>query len=464
MKRTFRQETLINAPAAFAFAWHDQPGAFERLAPPWEDLRVLERTGGLRDGGSLRFEFRMGPIWRTWHARHYGYAEGKQFCDEQVSGPFASWKHVHRFEELGPEACRLTDEVEYELPMGMLGAMAPKFLVEDKIAGMFAYRGAVTKRDIERHYGAKLAPARVLVSGASGLVGGALSGFLATGGHEVVPLKRFSRGRSTRGVVWDPHRGFKAEEGAKLEGLDAVVHLAGETILGLWTREKKERIRESRVVGTRLLCEALAGLEKKPRVLVCASASGIYAPCDGSEQDESAPLGDGFLAGVAREWEEATAPASDAGIRVVLLRIGVVLSPKGGALKVMGLPFSLGLGGRLGTGDHYMSWITLDDLVGLIHHAIAKTDLVGAVNAGSPKAVTNRELTRTLARVLHRPVGPPVPGFVIRRALGEMAEEVFLRSVRMMPRRALESGFEFGHPDLEGALRHLLGRPLGKAV
>ena len=208
-----------------------------------------------------------------------------------------------------------------------------------------------------------------------------------------------------------------------------------------------------------MLCEALAGLEKKPRVLVCASASGIYAPCDGSEQDESAPLGEGFLAEVARGWEAATAPASDAGIRVVLLRIGVVLSPKGGALKVMMLPFSLGLGGRLGSGDHSMSWITLDDLVGLIHHAIANPGLSGPVNAGSPKPVTNGEMTRTLARVLHRPVGPPVPEFAIRGALGEMAEEVFLRSVRMVPRQALNAGFEFAQPDLEGALRHLLGRP-----
>lgn len=453
MNRFFRQETPLRVSAAEAFAWHERPGAFERLAPPWEDLEVLEKSGGIANGGRLVFRVRMGPIWQKWVAEHDGYERGKMFRDRQASGPFAYWQHTHRFEDRPEGGSVLTDEVEYRLPLAPFSDVAPKCLVEDKISAMFRYRRAVMTADLERHAEARLAPSRIAITGASGLVGKALGGFLGGGGHTVVPMVRSPRAGA---IHWDPSTGIC--DLAAAEGLDAVVHLAGESVLGLWTDEKKKRIRLSRTEGTRSLCESLARLERKPRVLVCASAIGFYGETGSAEVNEASPNGSGFLAEVAREWEAATAPARDAGIRVVIVRIGLVLSPQGGALRAMLPAFRFGIGGKLGDGKHYQSWIALDDLVYLFHHAIANEALSGPVNGTAPNPVTNAEFTRTLASVLNRFVGPPAPGTLIRLVVPEIAREMLLASQRVVPTRALDSGFRFQFPALDGALRHLLGR------
>jgi uncharacterized protein (TIGR01777 family) len=302
------------------------------------------------------------------------------------------------------------------------------------------------------------APLSVVVSGASGLVGSSLLPFLTTGGHRVVPMVRSTRARGdASGVRWDP--AAKVIDRAGLERVDAVVHLAGESIAGgRWTTEKKARIRGSRVDGTRLLCETLAALDAPPRTLVCASAIGFYGDRGGTPLDESSPRGKGFLADVCGEWEAAAAPARAAGIRVVHLRFGVVLTPAGGALQRMLLPFRLGAGGVVGSGEQYMSWIAIDDAVGAIHHALVTPALEGPVNAVAPAAVTNREFTRALGRVLRRPTIVPMPAVIARLAFGEMADELLLASTRVVPRRLGESGFTFREPDLETALAHLLGR------
>src|SRR3989338_4623676 len=297
---------------------------------------------------------------------------------------------------------------------------------------------------------------KVLVTGSTGLVGSALVPFLASGGHEVV---RLVRGRLKPGVVevpWDPQAG--TIEAAKLEGLDAVVHLAGERITGRWTAAKKARIRSSRVQGTRLLAETLARLGRPPPTLVCASAIGYYGHRGDELLREESPPGAGFLAEVCREWEAAARPAAEKGIRVVQLRIGVVLSAAGGALALMLTPFKLGLGGRVGTGQQYMSWIALDDLAGIIQHALANESLRGPVNAVAPRAITNREFTKTLGRVLGRPTIFPMPAFAARLAFGQMADELLLASARVEPTRLIASGYKFRTPELEAALRHLLGK------
>lgn len=302
---------------------------------------------------------------------------------------------------------------------------------------------------------------KILMTGASGLVGGALRPFLETGGHTVVPLKRGPEVKvgSDGSLTWNPSSGFTDKYLEHLEGFDAVIHLAGESILGPWTSAKRKAIRESRVVGTSNLAGALARLKNPPRVFVSASAIGYYGDVGPAKLDESARRGSGFLAETAEAWEQAAQPAAEAGIRVVHPRIGIVLSSRGGALATMKTPFSFGLGGRLGSGNQYMSWIAIDDLVGLIHHALGNESLYGAFNAVAPGAVSNLDFTRTLARVLRRPVGPPVPEFVLKMIPGGMGEEVFLASCRAYPARALESGYVFSHPSLEGALRHQLGRP-----
>ena len=296
---------------------------------------------------------------------------------------------------------------------------------------------------------------KILVSGSTGLVGSALVPFLLTGGHQVA---RLVRSQPTAGgeVPWDPAAGRL--EATNLEGLDAVVHLAGERITGRWTAAKKARIRSSRVQGTRLLAETLARLARPPKTLVCASAIGYYGHRGDELLREESPPGAGFLAEVCREWEAAARPAAEKGIRVVQLRIGVVLSAAGGALALMLTPFKLGLGGRVGSGQQYMSWIAIDDLAGIIQHALANESLRGPVNAVAPRAITNREFTKTLGRVLGRPTIFPMPAFAARLAFGQMADELLLASARVEPTRLIASGYKFRTPELEAALRHLLGK------
>ena len=300
---------------------------------------------------------------------------------------------------------------------------------------------------------------KVAVTGATGLVGSALVPFLLSGGHEVVPLRRAPAGGSGDGDApgWDPQTGALSPGVA--DGLDAVVHLAGENIAaGRWTAARKARIRDSRVNGTGRLAEALATLAGPPRTLVVASAIGFYGDRGDDVLDETSAPGEGFLPGVCQSWEASAAPAREAGIRVVHLRIGIVLTPAGGALGQMLLPFRMGVGGVIGTGRQYMSWVALDDVLGGVLHALRTEDLAGAVNMVSPNAVTNREFTKTLGRVLRRPTVFPLPAFGARLAFGEMADALLLASSRVVPGRLRDSGFEFRYPGLEDALRHLLGR------
>jgi uncharacterized protein (TIGR01777 family) len=297
---------------------------------------------------------------------------------------------------------------------------------------------------------------KVAVTGASGLVGSALVPSLASAGHEVLRLVR-REARSKDEIPWDPERG--ETDSARLEGVQAVVHLAGENLAeGRWTQAKKRRLRTSRVAPTRLLARTLAHLGTRPSVLVSASAIGYYGDRGEVWLDEADAPSDDFLGRLCVDWEDATAPAAAAGVRVVLLRSGVVLSPNGGALRKLLLPFRLGLGGPLSTGSQYMSWIAIDDLVGVIGHALGRGALVGPLNAVSPAPATNAEFTRILGRVLGRPTVARVPAFALRLAVGEMADAALLASTRVRPARLLESGYRFRYPDLEGALRHLLGR------
>jgi hypothetical protein len=242
-----------------------------------------------------------------------------------------------------------------------------------------------------------------------------------------------------------------------LQGVEAVVHLAGENIAERWTAAKKANIRDSRANGTRVLCEALTGLTPLPKVLVSASAIGYYGDRGAEVLTEDSASGSGFLAEVCRAWEVATEPAHQRGIRVVRLRFGVVLSAAGGALAKMLPPFRLGLGGTLGSGRQYMSWIALDDAVGAIHHAVVTEPLQGPTNAVAPQPVTNQAFTKALGSVLRRPTLLPLPAFAARLIFGEMADELLLASTRVQPAKLQASGYSFRYPELEGALRHVLG-------
>ncbi|HKA59557.1 MAG TPA: TIGR01777 family oxidoreductase [Gemmatimonadales bacterium] len=297
---------------------------------------------------------------------------------------------------------------------------------------------------------------KIVVSGSTGLIGSALVPRLVREGHEVVPLVRRPVTRGERAFSWDPESGTIDRAGLETAGIDAVVNLAGENVFGRWTPAKKQRVRESRVHGTRLVADAIAGLASPPRVLLAASAVGYYGDRGEEVMTEASAAGDDFLAHVARDWEAATAGAAAAGIRVHNLRFGVVLTPTGGGLGKMLPAFRVGLGGPVGSGNQYFSWIALDDAINGILHVLATPSLAGPVNITSPTPVTNREFAKTLAKVLGRPAVVTVPAFALRMAFGTEGAAMLQSGQRAVPVRLLESGFRFCYETLEPALRHLL--------
>jgi uncharacterized protein (TIGR01777 family) len=297
----------------------------------------------------------------------------------------------------------------------------------------------------------------VAITGSSGLVGTALIDALVAEGQLVRRLVRRPVRDAQHEIHWDP--AANTIDAGQLVGVDAIVHLAGESLADhRWTEAVKARLRDSRILGTRLLCRTIANLASKPSVLVSASAIGFYGDRGAEIVNESSPPGRGFLAELCQDWEAETRSARDADVRVVNLRLGVVMSRRGGALGKMLTPFKLGLGGVIGSGQQYLSWISLDDVVSAIQFALSSAALAGPVNAVAPQPVTNREFTKTLGRVLRRPTVFPMPAFAARLAFGEMADEMLLGGVRVEPHVLASAGFAFQHPQLELALRHAIGR------
>lgn len=451
------QRSLMPVGPEALDAWHARPGCFERLAPPLMRPELLESHGHIEDGATKRFVIRVGPFPIEWLAEHRNRQEGLGFTDFQVRGPFAEWVHDHRALP-GPDGqAILEDEVRYRLPLGPLGALAQGHTAK-KLSQMFAFRHARTALDLARHAPYAARPRlSVAITGASGLVGQALTAFLRSGGHEVWPLVRRPVRPGESAIAWDPKAG--TIEAKKLEGLDAVVHLAGENIgASRWSPQRKAEILASRIDSTRLIASTLASLGAKPKVLLSASAVGYFGDTEDRRVDENHTVaGRGFLAEVCQSWELAANAAREAGIRVVHPRFGVVLDPSAGALGKMLPIFKAGLGGRIGTGEQYMSWIGLDDAVGALHHALWTESLEGPVHlVGEP--VTNAEFTATLAKVLHRPAFFPVPIFALAAAFGEMGQALLLESQRVAGVRLAESGFALATPKLEEALMWALGQ------
>jgi uncharacterized protein (TIGR01777 family) len=453
---TFVREKELPVSAASAFSWHERPGALDRLLPPWERIRVDRRADHIQDGARVELVNRLGPMALRWVAEHYDYQRNVRFRDRLIRGPFSLWDHLHQFQPGGSNSSQLRDEVQYRLPGSWLGSLMANWYVQKQLHRMFAFRHDVTFRDLQTHSRYKEHKAmHVAMTGSRGLIGSELTPLLTTGGHRVTRIVH--QGGEADDLVWplDATR-FDPTE---LEGVDAVVHLAGENIAGgKWSEVQKQRIRESRVERTRQLCSSLAAMSSPPKVLIAASAIGYYADRGSEVLDEGSSAGTGFLAEVAQDWEAATQVASEAGIRVVNLRIGVVLSPRGGALESMLTPFQLGGGGKIGDGRQYFSWVCIDDVAGAILHALMDESLCGPVNAVAPHPVTNEEFTKTLGKVLRRPTILRVPAFAVKLMWGEMGEELLLASTRVVPQRLLQSNYEFRHGHLEDALRFLLGR------
>ncbi len=456
----FKKRSTFRIPVNELFDWHSRPGAFMRLTPPWDAVELEVDEGGIQDGARKVIALKMGPFKLRWVAHHKDYIEGRQFRDEQIKGPFARWEHTHSFAPEGEQQSVLEDHIEYQLPLHPLSQWIAGWNVRAMLERMFMYRHETTQNDLLRH--AKYRDRdrlRVAITGASGLLGQALTGFLQTGGHAVVPLVRRKPKAGEDAIYWKPSEGDI--DAASLEGFDVVVHLAGENIAGgRWTEARKRQIIDSRTQGTRLVAEALAQCNTPPRAFLSASAIGYYGdnPKDVVVTEKS-PAGDNFLAEVCKAWEDAAQPAKDAGIRVVHPRIGVVMTAAGGALAKMLLPFQMGVGGRIGSGKQGMSWISLEDVVGALYHLMYEDDIEGPVNLTSPNPCSNNDFTRTLGAVLRRPTVFPMPAFLVKTLFGQMGKEALLEGAYVHPDKLIESGFDFLYPSLEDAFRYTLGKP-----
>lgn len=455
-ERTFERSVELPVDADTAFAWHLAPGALRRLLPGFARVEVVDEPA-VAEGAVGVLRVQKGPVRLTWRARITEVdSAARRFVDVQDSGPFASWRHEHRVEPLGPRRARLVDTVHWRAPLGSLGAVLGDGLVARDLARLFGWRHRVTAHDLGLHARYGLPRQVIALTGASGFVGSRLDALLSAAGHRVLRLVR----RPASGpdeVTWDPRAG--TVDAAALEGVDAVVHLAGEPVVGLrWTAEKKRRIAASRVAGSRALVDALLRLARPPRVLVAASAVGYFGDRGDEPLTEASPPGSGFLADTCRAWEAETGRAA-ARMRVAQLRLGVVLDPGGGALRVMLPAFLAGAGGPLAGGRAWFPWVALDDVLGALVHALATESLQGPANLASPAAERQGDFARTLGRVVRRPAFAPVPRAAVRALLGrEQADEMLLASARVEPTRLLDSGFQFAFPALEGALRHGLGR------
>ena len=443
----------IDSPVDEVWQWHTRPGAFERLTPPWEKVRVLKRTGGLENGARLVLEVRMGPIPFRWEAVHRDVVPGSRFVDVQESGPFSRWMHEHDMTSDGAGGTVLRDCITCVPPFGVPGAALATPMLRAKLERLLEYRHATITADLAAHAG--IAPRRFVVAGATGMIGSALVPFLTTGGHEVIRLVR--NDPAPGDVTWDPDRG--TIDASVLAGADVVINLAGANVAGgRWTAARKQLLIDSRVRPAGLLATAMARIAQRPPAFVSVSAAGYYGN-RGEEPlgDEAAP-GAGFFPSLVQAWEGAADQAVAAGVRVAHPRFGIVLSPAGGALAKLLPPFRAGVGGPVGHGRQWLGWSSIDDAIALLYLAAIDDRVRGPFNAVAPAPARNAELARTLGRVLRRPAVLPLPAAALLLLFGEMADATLLASTRVLPELLQEYRFRYRHPHLETALRHVLGR------
>ncbi len=461
----FDYQTSIDAPATLLEEWHHRPGALPRLTPPGEPIEVIEPAPRIADGARAEMKLRMVPgLWTRWTAEHTNVRPGEGFTDLQVQGPFRDWVHTHRFlpDPENPQKSILRDQVVCEPFGGFLGRILAKPILTRRMNRLFAWRHARTKADVELlHRSPPPRPMHFLITGAGGMIGRALVPYLLQAGHKITTLSRSATGPNAR--VWDPEKGHIDLAG--LDPVDAVVHLAGENVAeGSWTAERRRAILESRTKSTRLLAEGVAGLSPRPPVFISASGVSAYR-ANGRMQDESSPVDSAtFLGHVVQAWEAAAQPARDAGMRVVNLRLGVVLSPDGGALRKLVAIFHWWIGGPVWHGKMGFPWIAIDDVLELIHRTAWDPMYSGVINGVAPGLVTNGEFTRILGKVMRRPTLFAVPRTAILALFGQMGEETLLADLQVRPARLENLQFPYRFPNLEPALRHLLMKEVLRTI
>lgn len=449
------------------YEWHARPGALERLTPPWQSLRVADRSPGhdhprIGNGATARLMVGLGPVSLPWVAQHFDHEPPRGFSDRQLAGPFGSWTHRHGFLERDDGTSALDDRVEYTPPGGAVGsALLGKKLAAD-LERLFWFRHERTRRDLLRHAQGP-APMTIAIAGSNGMIGSALAAFLSTGGHRVIRLVRTPAALDPIDGVeqryWNPAAHDITP--ATLAGADAVVNLCGSNIAaGRWTPRRKADLLASRIGPTATLASAIASLPAadRPRVLLNASGAHAYGHRGDEPLTEASERGDGFLAALVRQWEERTSPAQAAGVRVINLRFGVVLGATGGALRSLLWPARLGLAGPIGDGRQWWPWIGLDDAVGAIHFLLARPEVQGPVNVCAPNAATCNDVASAIADAVRRPSALGLPTAAARALLGrQMADEALLASTRAEPARLADAGFRWQHPTPHAALAWELG-------
>ncbi len=451
---SFIKSSTFPVDVQTCFNWHERSGALERCIPPWELVTVVKRTGSIKPGGKVELTIRPNGIPLKWVSHHTEYEKNVYFRDLQFKGPFKSFIHTHKFyQEKQDGYSTLVDDISYDLPCGKIGSLF-KGQIHKQLEQSFRYRHHMLLNDLTQHGSVSGKSLTILMSGASGLVGKNLVPFFTTGGHKVIRLVR-RKATGANELYWNPDRGEL--DLADLDHVDAVINLSGENIgEGRWTARKKEKIISSRIKTTRLLVEKMREMAHPPKVFLSSSAIGYYGERGINEMTENSARGDDFISEVCDTWEKEALKASHF-MRVVCLRIGVVLTPKGGALGKLLTPAKFGLGGPLGHGEQIMSWISMSDLIYSFHHCLFHDELEGAINLTAPHPVSNRNLAKTLGKKLKRPAILPVPAPIIKLAFGQMGREIPLASTLALPEKLLETGFTFTHPTLNTALNYLIG-------
>lgn len=451
----FQRETDLKFPAEEVFEFHERENALKRLSPPWQKIKLVSHKGGIKPGARVKL-FLYFPFKIPWIAKHIEYEKNHFFSDVQLFGPFKKWKHNHFFKELDSKSSRLSDKIEFKLPFYPLSKLFHPFVIKN-LESTFFYRHLILKRDLEQNL-KYIEKKKILISGASGILGELLIPRLTTAGHEVRTLVR-KLPKNKNQFYWNPKKGLIDEKAFK--DIDVVINLSGEPIgENWWTQKKKNRIVKSRIDTAGFLAKTISSLKNPPELFISSSATGFYGDTGSKITDENSPCGDLFISKVCSLWERAVTDNIDSSsnVRVVLLRTGVVLNPLGGALKIILRGFKTGTAGIVGNGKQYISWISSEDWINIVYETIFNKNIKGPVNAVSPNPVTFKKLMEEISKVTKFPLIFKIPGKLALIFTGQRGYETVICGTRALPEKLKDNNFRFHHQDLKSALREMLGR------